>query len=58
LIICLYGIINAKITKVERINLKFPGYKNKITIPHPPDIHLGAIHQKNRLKESLKKHKN
>ena len=47
LIICIYGIINALKTKIERITLKCQGYKDKITILHLTDIHLGAIHQKN-----------
>ena len=46
-IICVYGIINALITKIEKIKLKFPGYKDNIEILHLSDIHLGAIHQKN-----------
>lgn len=46
-IICVYGIINALITKIEKIKLTFPGYKDKIEILHLSDIHLGAIHQKN-----------
>ena len=45
-LICIYGIINALITKIIRINLKFPGYKEKTTILHLSDIHLGPIHQK------------
>ena len=47
LIICLYGIINALKTKIERITLKCKGYKGEIKILHLTDIHLGAIHQKN-----------
>ena len=47
LIICIYGIINALKTKIQRITLKCQGYKDKITILHLTDIHLGAIHQKN-----------
>ena len=47
LIICIYGIINALKTKIKRITLKCQGYKDKITILHLTDIHLGAIHQKN-----------
>ena len=46
LIICIYGIINALRTKIEKITLKYPGYQNKIQILHLSDIHLGAIHQK------------
>ena len=57
LIICLYGIINAKITKLEKINLKFPGYKDKITILHLSDIHLGAIHQKKSVERIVAKTK-
>ena len=47
LIICIYGVINALITYVENINLKYPGFKGKIKILLLSDIHLGAIHQKN-----------
>ena len=47
LIIFLYGVINALITQVENITLKYPGYNNKIKILLLSDIHLGAIHQKN-----------
>ena len=46
LIICIYGIINALKTKIERITLKYPGYNSKIKILHLSDLHLGAIHQK------------
>ena len=46
LIICIYGIINALKTKIDRITLKYPGYNNSIKILHLSDIHLGAIHQK------------
>ena len=46
LIICIYGIINALKTKVDRITLKYPGYNNSIKILHLSDLHLGAIHQK------------
>ena len=49
LLICLYGILNALTTKIVRITLKYPGYKNKINILHLSDIHLGAIHQKNSM---------
>ena len=28
-LICIYGIINSMITKIIKINLKFPGYKGK-----------------------------
>lgn len=47
LLICMYGIINALRTRVENINLKYPGFKGKIKILLLSDIHLGAIHQKN-----------
>ena len=47
LLICIYGIINALLTRVENINLKYPGFKGKIKILLLSDIHLGAIHQKN-----------
>ena len=47
LIIFLYGVINALITQVENITLKYPRYNNKIKILLLSDIHLGAIHQKN-----------
>ncbi|MBP3226266.1 MAG: metallophosphoesterase [Methanobrevibacter sp.] len=54
LIICIYGIINALNTKIEKITLKYPGYKDKITILHLTDIHLGAIHQKNSVLKIVK----
>ena len=47
LIICIYGVINALVTKIIKIVLKYPGFKGKYTILHLSDIHLGAIHQKN-----------
>ena len=46
-IICIYGVFNALKTRVEYINLKYPGYKGNIKILLLSDIHLGAIHQKN-----------
>ena len=49
LIICIYGVINALMTYVENINLKYPGFKGKIKILLLSDIHLGAIHQKNSI---------
>ena len=54
LIICIYGLINAIKTKIEKINLKYPGYKDKTTILHLSDIHLGAIHQKNSVIKIVK----
>ena len=54
LIICLYGIINALKTKIERISLKYPGYNDSITILHLSDIHLGAIHQKGSVNKIVK----
>ena len=54
LLICIYGIINALITKIVRITLKFKGYKDKITILHLTDIHLGPIHQKNSSERIVK----
>ena len=54
LIICIYGIINALNTKVEKITLKYPGYNDKIKILHLSDIHLGAIHQKNSVMKIVK----
>ena len=48
-LICVYGIINALITKIIRINLKFPGYQGRTTILHLSDIHLGPIHQKSSI---------
>ena len=55
LIICIYGVINALNTKIEKITLKYPGYKDKITILHLTDIHLGAIHQKNSVIKIVRK---
>ena len=54
LIICIYGIINALKTKIERITLKYPGYNDSITILHLSDIHLGAIHQKGSVNKIVK----
>ena len=53
-IICIYGIINALITKVIKVTLKFPGYKDRTTILHLTDIHLGAIHQKSSIMRIVK----
>jgi predicted MPP superfamily phosphohydrolase len=58
LIIFIYGIINALITKIIKINLKYPGFKGKCTILHLSDIHLGAIHQKNSVKKIVKEIQN
>jgi hypothetical protein len=58
LIICIYGIINALITRIIKINLKYPGFKGKCTILHLSDIHLGAIHQKNSVKRIVKEIQN
>lgn len=58
LIICIYGIINALITRIIKINLKYPGFKGKCTILHLSDIHLGAIHQKNSVKKIVKEIQN
>ena len=57
-LICVYGIINALITKIIRITLKFKGYKEKITILHLSDIHLGAIHQKGSSERIVKETQN
>ena len=54
LIICIYGYINAKKTKLEKITLKFNGYNDKINILHLSDIHLGAIHQKSSVLQIVK----
>ena len=54
LIICIYGVINALVTKIIKIVLKYPGFKGKYTILHLSDIHLGAIHQKNSVKRIVK----
>lgn len=57
LIICIYGVINALISKIVRITLKFKGYKEKITILHLTDIHLGAIHQKKSIERIVNESK-
>ena len=54
---CFYGIINSIITKIIKINLKFPGYKGKTTILHLSDIHLGAIYQKSSIEKIVKETK-
>ena len=56
-LICIYGIINSIITKIIKINLKFPGYKGKTTILHLSDIHLGAIYQKSSIERIVKETK-
>jgi len=43
--ICLYGLYNARQTKVQKIKLKNEKYSGKIKILHLSDIHLGAIYQ-------------
>ena len=48
-VICIYGVINALVTRVEYINIKYPGFKGKLRILLLSDIHLGAIHQKNSI---------
>ena len=58
LIICIYGIINALITKIIKIVLKYPGFKGRYTILHLSDIHLGAIHQKKSVKRIVKEIQN
>ena len=58
LIICIYGIINALITKIVKITLKYPGFKGKYTILHLSDIHLGAIHQKGSVQRIVKEIQN
>ena len=54
LIICIYGYINAKKTKIEKITLKYNGYNDKINILHLSEIHLGAIHQKSSVLQIVK----
>ena len=54
LFICIYGIFNARLTRVENIILKYPGFKEKIKILLLSDIHLGAIHQKNSIVRIVK----
>ena len=56
-VICIYGIINALITRIIRINLKFPGYQGKTTILHLSDIHLGATHQKGSVERIVRETK-
>jgi len=47
LLLNIYGLINAKQTKVENINIKFTNKKIKNTkICHITDLHLGCIYQK------------
>ena len=58
LIICIYGVINALVTKIIRISLKYPGFKDKCTILHLSDIHLGAIHQKKSMEKIVKEIQN
>ena len=58
LLICIYGVINALVTKIEKIYLKYPGFKGKYTILHLSDIHLGAIHQKGSVQRIVKEIQN
>ena len=58
LIVCIYGIINALITKIIKIKLKYPGFKGKCTILHLSDIHLGAVHQKGSVSRIVKEIQN
>ena len=58
LIICIYGVINALITRIIRIRLKYPGFKGNFTILHLSDIHLGAIHQKGSVERIVKEIQN
>ncbi len=45
LFIIIYGGINARIPRYEKINLKYKGFKGKKTIVHISDLHLGAVYQ-------------
>ena len=54
-IVCIYGVVNAKKINIDKINLKCPGFKRKVTICHLSDIHLGAIHQKSMIQTIVTK---
>ena len=58
LIICIYGVINALVTRIKKITLKYPGFKGKTTILHLSDIHLGAIHQKGSVSKIVREIQN
>ena len=58
LIICIYGIINALVTRIIRIKLKYPGFSGKFNILHLSDVHLGAIHQKGSVSKIVKEIQN
>ena len=47
IILTIYGVINARNTKVEKITLHYPKLKGrKKTICHLSDLHLGAVYQR------------
>lgn len=54
-ILCIYGMVNAETINIDKINLKCPGFKRKVTICHLSDIHLGAIHQKSMIQKIVTK---
>ena len=47
ILLTIYGLINARNTKVEKITVHYPKLKrSKKTICHLSDMHLGAVYQK------------
>ena len=46
LIITIFSLINAQLTIFQEETLIYPGYTNSIKIFHVSDMHLGAIYQK------------
>ena len=51
----LYGVINARVIRWNKFSLKFKGLKEKKTIAHMSDLHLGAVYQLNYVKRVVNK---
>lgn len=56
IIICVYGIINVFVTKIEEHSFKVKHLeKEKVRIVHLSDLHLGAVYQKGFTEKIVKK---
>lgn len=51
----LFGLINARIIQTTKVSLKYKGLKQKKTIAHLSDLHLGAVYQKNYVQRVVNK---
>ena len=54
IIICIYGIVNVYITKIDFITLKSKHIQNKKRIVHLSDLHLGTSYQKSFVERIVK----